>query len=134
MHTSSAGVANSRTFKTRATYVAQPVLASTPEVMKLVELYVFHVRPYAALVDEDVETARLFITANGKPDVKLERYVKSLFLTEMDCRISTNTIRKIVDTTARDMRLRGDLSAAQMDAVLFVQGHSEKISRNYYIQ
>jgi hypothetical protein len=110
------------------------VIASTPEVIKLVQLYVDHVRPFAALAGEDKDTAPLFVRADGKQDNRLERHVETFFRAKMNLHINTTTIRRIVDTTAQDLRLRGDLNAVQMDAVLFVQGHSNETSRNYYLQ
>jgi hypothetical protein len=110
------------------------VLASTPEVVRLVELYVDHVRPYAARDGENKKTARLFLRADGLPDNLLERHVCSFFLTELDLHVTSTTIRRIVDTTARDLLLRGDLDAAQFDGILFVNGHSDETSRNYYTQ
>ena len=131
-HTS--GVANSTTFKTSVTFVAQPVLAGTPEVKQLIKLYVDHVRPYAALEGEDEATARLIIRHDGLPDEFIERYVSSFFLTELNCKITITTIRHIVDTTARDLRLRGGMNDAQFGGILFVNGHSDATSKNYYTQ
>lgn len=102
--------------------------------MRLVQLYAEHIRPYAALADENEETARFFIKADGQPDELLERHVTSLFLALLDVHITTTTIRHMVDTTAQDLHLRGGMDAAQLDGVLFVQGHSNATSRNYYTQ
>ena len=110
------------------------MLAGTPEVKQLIKLYVDHVRPYAALEGEDEATARLIIRLDGLPDELIERCVTSFFLTELNCKITITTIRHIVDTTARDLRLRGGMNDAQFGGILFVNGHSDATSKNYYTQ
>jgi hypothetical protein len=102
--------------------------------MRLIQLYVNHVRPFAALNGEDKNTAKLFLRSDGQPDTLLERHVQAFYLTELDIHITTTRIRKIVDTTVRDMRLRGEIDDEGMDSVLFVNGHSEKTSNDYYVQ
>ena len=128
------GFANSITFKTSKTHLAQPVIAGTLEVRKLVQLYVDVVRPFVALADEDEEKAFLFLRLDGTQDKKLERYVISFFKTELNLHITTTTVRKIVDTTVADLRLRGLLNDAQVDAVHFVNGHTELTSNDFYVQ
>ena len=91
-------------------------------------------RPFVAPAGENKKTALLFLRRDGKPDEKLERRLQSFFRTELNLNITTNSIRKIFDTTAADLHLRGLISAAELDAVHFVNGHSNTTSKDFYLQ
>jgi hypothetical protein len=128
------GCANSLTFKTASTHIAQPVIAGTQQVRRIVQLYVENVRPFVAPDGENKKTAMLFLGSDGKPDLKLERRLRSFFKSELNLNLTTTTVRKIFDTTASDLHLRGLISAAELDAVHFVNGHTNTTSKDFYLQ
>ena len=110
------------------------MIAGTEKVRELMSKYLELWRPLVALEDEDKSAAMLFLDTQGKWDKRLERHVTTYFLQSVGLRITTTTMRKMMDTAADDMHRRGLLTTEHVAAVHFVAGHSAQTSADYYLQ
>jgi hypothetical protein len=135
------GRAMSLLFKTQSTYIAQPVTAT--EVSRgLMELYLRFLRPwalsqstisYSVVKEKNGEFVdRLFLNSSGKPEANGGREL-SKFFRKFNLNISTNIIRSLFETLTNRKHKLGELSDAQREASRNVNGHSGRISKDFYL-
>jgi hypothetical protein len=79
-------------------------------------------------------TSPLFINWNGDVDKKVGRKVTSFFEDKNDLHMTSTAIRGLMETTAEEALLRGDITATQRASVSSLNGHSSEVVKNYYLK
>jgi hypothetical protein len=72
-----------------------------------------------------------FLSFYGKA-LKIGRCVSKFFQSEMELMISINKIRALVETEAEENFLQNKLTFQEREAIRAVNGHSSRITRDYY--
>ena len=119
-------------FKTNTRFGYQPIIASVESIQAL-EFYLGYVRP-VAIQNGKVESAYLFITFNGCTfeDADLGRHLSAFYTKETGLHITSNNMRKLVETTAYERYRHGLISDAELQAIHDVNGHSSETANNFY--
>jgi hypothetical protein len=133
----SQGHTMSTTFKTRAKYGYQPIIA-TELAIEILGVYVDVLRPVAVRNFEPTKeqatvSDNLWLTFQGKPD-KVGRRVTDFFQRTMKLHVTTTAIRALVETEVRNAQLRGDIDAEGREAVHNVNGHTGAVVKDFYLR
>jgi hypothetical protein len=118
----------SNDFKTQSQFGYQPVTAGYLFLLFL-EKYVKYVRPKMLEKDTDF----LFIDIDGST-MDMGRRLTAYFEHKMQLHITTNTIRSLVETEADSLLRQGLLSPVAREAVMNVNGHSSRITTDFYVR
>lgn len=123
-----------RKFKTNSTYIYQPVMIG-PEVKRLLlEVYVGILRPLLVPRVRAQDEDHLFRNYAGKSEgLFIGRLVTSYFRRKLDLSITLTTIRSVIETDCAGKLARGEITQAQRNAILVINGHSEKIANEFYV-
>jgi hypothetical protein len=126
------GYADSTMFKTALAFQYQSVTSS--EIADfLLRLYLRHVRCCATPQDpEDMDA--LFLTYQGAPEKLLGKRLTSFFKRTLDLHITTTAMRSMVETMTDRMYLTGEISQEVRAAVQNINGHSSRITQDYYVR
>jgi hypothetical protein len=133
----SQGHTMSRTFKTRAKYGYQPIIA-TDLAIGILSDYIDVLRPVAVKNFEPTQeqamvSNNLWLTFQGKPD-KIGRRVTDFFQRTMKLHVTTTAIRALVETEVRNAQLLGDIDAEGRQAVHNVNGHTGAVVKDFYLR
>jgi uncharacterized protein YxeA len=126
------GYTLSKTFKTQGTYGFQPVTLS-PEGAHLLSFYVNHARKSVNRKSFSLPDDPLWLTSDGKRQTKISRIVTSFFEKYLGLHITTNSIRTLVETNAKDLLDSNLISSVEREAVSAVNGHTSQIVRSHYL-
>ena len=121
----SKGFATSSMFKTCSKYGLQPVTAG-PKSAWLLQGYWDRIRPVLAKGTVPAPTDPLFINAAGGSFVGLGRRVQSFF-EKRGLVVGVTTLRGVVETSAEQALLNGEISSKQRGAVHFILGHTGQV-------
>jgi hypothetical protein len=127
----------SSTFKTGAKFGFQTFGTST-ETLPIVKHYVEHLRPIAVRNGNDAQILKfdaLWLNFNGSPLLAqtIGKYVTNYWSKKTKTLTSTTLCRSLVETNAHKAEQEGDISASERDAISGVNGHSGKITEDYYL-
>jgi hypothetical protein len=76
----------------------------------------------------------LFITWNGDSDTSVGRKLTSFFEGKNDLHMTSTAIRGLMETTAEEALLRGEITSVQRASVSSINGHSSAVVKNYYLK
>ena len=122
----------SSSFKTSQRYGYQPIIAS-PESLQAMEYYINYIRP-AAVMQSGKDSPQLFISFAGIPfqEAELGRHLTTFFEKETGLHVTSNTVRKLVETTAYERYRHGLITAAELQAIHDVNGHTSATANDFY--
>jgi hypothetical protein len=136
------GYVLSRLFKTAATFEYQPI-CNSKEFQPLLTFYLDYMRPnVVAYLPSNPELlsnspSPLWLTWYGKHDQQFDfsRYHRDFYVKRMGgVRLTTTTVRGIVETTVESFRRQGLMSASQSAALNRTNGHSADTARTRYVR
>jgi hypothetical protein len=127
------GFVFSKDFKTKGTWIYQPVMISKFS-SRLLRHYVTYIRPM--ITKEEIPNAHdpLWIDWNGNQDVDVGEFVTRYFRKQLNLHITTTSIRSMVETQAQQLRDNGVISEAQRESICHINGHSLQTAQLYYIE
>ena len=130
------GFALSSEFKTAATYVYQPVILAPATKRLLLEVYVPILRPMVEPVRHG-DTNRddpLFLLYSGKSGILPGRLVQAFFRRTLDILLTITAIRGMIETEAEERLSRGEITQAERNSILDVNGHSGTVANEFYVR
>jgi hypothetical protein len=117
-------------FKTNTTYIFQPVTSSNTSRI-LIGLYIGHIRPSVFRKPYDP----LWLNYNGDKmsshDISL--LVRLFFEKTMNIRLTSTSIRSLVETEMDKLLQSRKITEQQRDAVHKINGHTSQIANTYYV-
>lgn len=127
------GFAMSRVFKTQSKYGFQPV-AVAKESMELLKIYINHVRCAASHGNHVDPNEHLFLTYNGKAENDIGRHVTQFFLHHLKLNITTTKIRSLIETETEEKFQLNQISKAERESIMNINGHNPTTVKNHYIK
>jgi hypothetical protein len=128
------GYALNKNFKTQETFVYQPVLLSTI-TRALLNVYVIVLRP--SVIPKNSKPRPddlLFLSFSGAPFINLSLLVASYFRKKAGLRMTTTTLRGIVETECAARCAAGEISEAERTSISVIVGHSNKTAKDVYVR
>jgi len=120
-------------FKTALYHNMQAV--SSSELASIgMKIYLELARPAVATTIMYSDSAPLFLTATGIKEYRVGAKVTDFFHRHGNLHITTTAIRGMYETEADDLCSRNIISPKEKDAVTWLNGHSGKTVRQYYIK
>jgi hypothetical protein len=130
------GYAVSPFLKTRAKFGVQTVLCD-PQLLRVNRIYVKRFRPIALqnAINAGIDTSPnfLWLTFDGKQQTRIGRCVTNFFRTHENLHVTVTQIRGLTETTAHKALLKGIISPTQREAIMSVNGHSSRTTKDYYL-
>ncbi len=130
------GYAISPFLKTRAKFGVQTVLCD-PQLLRANRIYVKKIRPIALqnarIAGLDNAPKFLWLTFDGKQQTRIGRCVTNFFRTHENLHVTVTQIRALTETTAHKALLEGIITPTQREAIMSVNGHSSKTTKDYYL-
>ena len=128
------GYCLSRFFKTSKTMHVQPIILSSI-TRSLLKIYIEKVRvlvasPNAELRPEDP----LWLTFTGVPFTNIGRLVSAFYRDTIGIKVTTTSIRGMVETDAAARLSAGEISAAERSSISVIVGHGDKTAKDYYVR
>jgi hypothetical protein len=130
------GFALSSEFKTAATYVYQPVILAPATKRLLLEVYVPILRPMVEPVRQGNANRDdpLFLLYSGKSGILPGRLVQAFFRRTLDILLTITAIRGMIETEAEERLSRGEITQAERNSILDVNGHSGTVANEFYVR
>lgn len=119
------------TFKTAATHRFQYVQISEYN-RPLMEFYGKVLRPQVRAGIPRAEEP-LWLQFNGEPEARIGHRVADFFKLSANLKVTTTSIRSLMETAADKLYQSGDISEVDKKAVTKLNGHSSTIAENHYI-
>ncbi len=128
------GYALNRQFKTAKQFMFQPVILSDL-ARPMIQLYLEHVRPMVVPATRALHPGdALWLNFEGEPYVNIGRLPLEYFRDQMGLRITTTTLRSMLETETQQKKDAGLITDAERDAICTVVGHSNATAHDYYVR
>lgn len=125
------GFATTDKFKTNSKWGLQAVSIDATS-RQLITEYITFIRPQVAHYPINPNSA-LFLTFTGHDEKAVGRSVTRFFRRELDLKITTTSIRSMVETEMDKMYKQGKISNEERLAVQTINGHTSAVTKDYYI-
>ena len=127
----------STTFKTKAKYGYQPIIA-TDLVIEIMRFYIDEVRPTALknirlAPEQPAVTNSVWLKFDGSPD-KPGRRLTDFFQRTMQLHVTTTTLRGLMETETKKAETRGEITTAERISVQNVNGHTGAVVKDFYLR
>jgi hypothetical protein len=128
------GYALNNEFKTSETFKYQPVLLSSI-TRSLLNIYLTWLRPSVSPKNAQPRPDDLiFLNFDGSNFTNISRLVSSYFRMKAGLKITTTTLRGIVETECARRRDCGEITEAQRTSISVIVGHGDKTAKDDYVR
>jgi hypothetical protein len=128
------GYALNNNFKTSDTFDYQPVMLSSL-TRSLLNIYLKVLRPSVSPTNAQPRPDdAMFLNFNGTAFTNISRLVASYFRVKAGLKITTTTLRAIVETECANRRARGEITDAERTSISVIVGHGNKTAKDDYVR